>query len=205
MRTRLFSAGRRARVLLKKIRLKADTTHAGNQGFSLVEVLIALGVLTAGTLGLAAVFSSGMQYLGSSPSDVVVTQKAAQAIEAVYSARDSHKLTWAQIRNVNGASGSDGGIFVDGPQPLHLAGLDGLVNTSDDSSQIETITLPGSDQQLDTADDRTVVLSGYTREIKIRDVSSENGQLRSIAVTVTYQSGSMKRTYTLSTFISVYS
>ena len=81
--------------------------------------MIALGVLTVGVLGAAAVLATGMQHLSSSPADVVVTQKAAQAIEAVFSARDSHKVTWAQIRNVKGASGSDGGIFLDGPQSLH--------------------------------------------------------------------------------------
>ena len=64
-----------------------------------------------------------------------MTQKAAQAIEAVFGARDSHKVTWAQIRNVNGASGSDGGIFLDGPQPLPQAGPDGLVNTGDDDDR----------------------------------------------------------------------
>ena len=67
--------------------------------------MFALGVLTVGVLASAAVLATGMQNLSSSPGDVVVTQKAAQAIEAVFSARDSHKLTWAQIRNVKGAIG----------------------------------------------------------------------------------------------------
>ena len=104
--------------------------------------MIALGVLTTGVLGAAGVLAAGMQNLSSSPADVIVTQKAAQAIEAVFSARDSHKLTWAQIRNVNGR-GSDGGIFLDGPQPLKLAGADGLVNTADDTATVETVDAAG--------------------------------------------------------------
>jgi type II secretory pathway pseudopilin PulG len=174
-------------------------------GFSLVEAVIALGVLTVGVLGTAAVLATGMQHLSSSPADVVVTQKAAQAIEAVFSARDSHKVTWAQIRNVKGPLGSDGGIFLDGPQPLYTAGPDGLVNTSDDDSAIETVKLPGKDQVLGTADDQTLTLSQYTREIAIRDVANENGQLRSVTVIMTYRSGPTTKTYTLVTFISAYS
>ncbi|HMB80366.1 MAG TPA: prepilin-type N-terminal cleavage/methylation domain-containing protein, partial [Vicinamibacterales bacterium] len=64
-----------------------------SKGFSLVETMIALGVLTTGVLGAAAVLASGMQNLSSSPFDVVTTQKAAEAMEAVFSARQSGKLT----------------------------------------------------------------------------------------------------------------
>jgi type II secretory pathway pseudopilin PulG len=176
---------------------------SSSKGFSLAETVIALGVLTTGVIGAAGVLTVGMQNLSSSPADVVVTQKAAQAVEAVFAARDSHRLTWAQIRNVNGAA-SDGGVFLDGPQPLKLAGLDGLVNTADDTT-VETITLPGKDQMLNTPDDLIITLSQYTREIMIRDVVGENGELRSIVVTVTYQNGPTKRTYVLQSFISAYS
>jgi type II secretory pathway pseudopilin PulG len=171
------------------------------QGFSLAETVIALGVLTTGILGAAAVLAAGMQNLSSSPSDVVVTQKAAQAIEAVYAARDSHKYTWNQIRNV-----SDGGIFLNGPTALTLPGTDGLVNTSDDASAgTETVTLPGKDQTLGTGDDMTQTLSQFTREIKIQDVTGENGALRTITVTIKYQNGPTTRTYVLTSLISSYS
>jgi hypothetical protein len=155
-------------------------------------------------LGTAAVLTSGMQNLSSSPADVVVTQKASQAIEAVFSARDSHKLVWSQIRNVKGASGNDGGVFLDGPQPLNIAGLDGLVNTVDDGA-VETVTLPGRDQILGNSDDQVITLVGYTREIALADVPYENGELRSITVTITYKNGPTVRTYTLVSYISAYS
>jgi type II secretory pathway pseudopilin PulG len=180
-----------------------------SKGFSLAETVIALGVLTTGVLGAAAVLTTGVKNLSSSPGDVVVTQKATQAIEAVFSARDSHKLTWAQIRNVHGASGNDGGIFLDGPQPLYFEGLDGLVNTADDAAAgIESTVLPGKDQMIGgiySADDVTVTLTNYTREIQIRDYPNENGELRTITVTVTYTSGTTVRKYVLTTFISAYS
>ena len=176
-----------------------------DQGFSLIEVIVALGVMTTGVLAAAAVMAAGMQNLSSSPGDVIVTQKAAQAIEAVFAARDSHKLTWAQIRNVNGASGYDNGVFLDGAKSLTVSGNDGLVNTADDPAVIETITLPGIDKLIGTPDDKQMVLTGYTREITIRDVPNEGGQLRSVVVTVKYQNGNLLRTYSLTTYISSYS
>jgi hypothetical protein len=182
-------------------------------GFSLVETMISLGVLTVGVLGAAAVLATGMRTLGNTPGDIVVMQKATEAIEAVFSARDSHRLTWSQLQNVQGATGSDGGVFTDGPQPLTLAGPDGLVDTTDDLATIESVILPGHDQILGTPDDITLVLWNYTRTITIRNVASEPScaagsptcQLRSVTVTITCQTGTNTNSYTLTTFISAYS
>jgi len=159
---------------------------SSNKGFSLIETVVALGVLVTGVLGAAGVLAAGMKNLSTSPSNVIVAQKATEAVEAVFSARDSHRLTWAQINNV-----ANGGVFLDGPQSLKIAGADGLVNTADDGA-IETIDLPG----------RTVTLAGYTREILIEDVPGENGQLRKITVTIRYSGQILP--YILRTFISTY-
>jgi hypothetical protein len=170
-------------------------------GSSLLEVVIALGVLVTGALGMAGVFTHGMEKTMSSPGDLLATQKAAEAVETVFSARDSHTLTWAQIRNVEGVSGDDGGVFLDGAQPLKVPGDDGLVNTEDDGD-IEQVALPGLDQFLGTEDDVMETLDGFTREIAIIDLHDD---LRSVTVTVTYRAGTTVRTYSLTTYISNYS
>jgi hypothetical protein len=170
-------------------------------GSSLIEVMVALAVLTVGALGMAGVFAQGMEKTMSSPGDLVATQKAAEAIETVFSARDSHTITWAQIRNVEGVTGIDGGVFLDGPQPLRVPGDDGLVNTEDDGD-IEQVVLPGRDQIMDTVDDVVETLAGFEREIEIVDLQDD---LRSITVTVTYRAGASLRTYTLTTYISNFS
>jgi type II secretory pathway pseudopilin PulG len=164
-------------------------------GFSLVETMIAIGVLTVGTLGLAGVFAVGVQKTVSSPGELLATQKAAAAIESVFSARDSQTLTWAQMRNA-----SNGGIFLNGPQPIKVEGADGVVNTADDGA-IETVVLPGRDQLLGTADDVIQTLDGFTREIKIVDVSAD---LRSVTVTITYGSGPGTRSYSLTAYLSAF-
>jgi type II secretory pathway pseudopilin PulG len=178
--------------------------RSNSAGFSLLEVIFALGILTVAVLGLAGVMVAGLGQLNGSPSTVIAAQKAAQAVEAVFAARDSHALTWEQVRNVHGDSGNDGGVFLDGSRPLTLAGSDGLVNTADDPDPTETMLLPGPDNQIGTADDRTIVLDGFTREIAIRDVPGQSGNLRSITVTITFPSGARHETYTLTTYISAY-
>jgi prepilin-type N-terminal cleavage/methylation domain-containing protein len=177
---------------------------SSRSGFSLVETIVAIAVLSVGLLSAAAVLTQGMQILTSSPNDVTANQKAAEAIEAVFAARDSHKLSWAQIRNVHGESGSDNGVFLDGPQPMRVAGDDAVVNTADDGD-VETLTYPGQDQRMGTADDTVVALSGYTREVRIRDIPNENGALRSVTVDIRYQTNTGQRAYTLVTYISTYS
>ena len=174
---------------------------SSSKGFSLAETVIALGVLTTGILGAAGILAAGMQNLSSSPADVVVTQKAAEAVEGVFSARDSGKLTWAQIKNADA-----GGVFIKGPTKLTLAGPDGVVNTvGDELLAVETVRNPGTDQILDTADDVTITLNNYTREIALTDVTGENGELRKIVVTIKYQNGPTMRTYVLTSFIAAYS
>lgn len=167
-------------------------------GVTLIETLVAMAVLTTGTIGMASVFLYGIQSATSAPNELVTTQKAAEAIESVFSARDSHTVTWDDLQNA-----SDGGIFLDGPQEMRLAGADGILNTDDDAVEpIESTVLPGKDQDLQTpADNTQVTLTGFRREIAISELSSV---LREITVVITYQAGTVNRTYTLTALISAY-
>jgi hypothetical protein len=170
--------------------------NMGNEsGISLIETMIAMLVLTVGATAMAQVFLQGMTATTSSPGELVATQKAAEAVENVFAARDAHTITWAQLRNV-----SDGGIFLGGARGLTVAGDDGIVNTSDDGA-IETSQGPGPDGLLGTSDDTEETLDTFTREIVIEDISPD---LRSLTVNIEYQAGSTRRTYTLVTYISAF-
>jgi hypothetical protein len=169
-----------------------------SSGFSLIEALIGLGILTVGAVGMASLFIYGAQSVVSSPSELTATQKAQEAVEDVFSARDSRRITWSQLRNAG-----EGGIFLDGDQPLTTAGADGIVNTADDGD-VERVVLPGPDQILDTGDDRVETLSQFKRRIAITDVDGRT-DLRLVTVTITYPAGTATRTHTLTTYISAYS
>jgi type II secretory pathway pseudopilin PulG len=151
--------------------------HKSESGFSLVETIISTGVLTVGALGMAAVFAQGLQSTASSPNELLATQKAAEAIESVFSARDARTLTWAQVRNV-----ANGGVFMNGPRDMNLSGADGILNTGDTGETLESDNL-----------------ENFTREIRITDLSDD---LRSITVTIRYLAGSQYRTYQLTSYIS---
>ena len=180
---------------------RARRRQVGAAGFSLLEALVALSILAVGLLGMAGVLASGLKRMGDAPTDLIARQKAAEAIESVYTARDTRVRTWAQIRNVRGASGSDGGIFLDGFQTLRDPGPDGLMNTGDDGN-VETLVQPGPDGRLGTADDVRVALSNYSIQLEIRDVSAV---LRSLTVTVRLRTANGSRDYVVSTLFSSYS
>jgi prepilin-type N-terminal cleavage/methylation domain-containing protein len=172
-----------------------------DRGFSLIESMIAIGVLAVGLLSVAAGFASGMQQMTGSNFDFIAREKAAEAIESVFTARDTRTITWAMIANVSGETGSDGGVFKDDPQPLKLTGNDGLVNTADDSATYESIPQPGADGLLGTADDTQMQLSSFTREIVIREIGPT---LRSLRVVIRYTVGRQTREYIIDTYISSY-
>lgn len=164
-------------------------------GFSLIETLVAIGVLCVGALGMAGIFATGMAKTASAPSQAIMTEKAVEAIESVFSARDSHTISWAQLQNV-----SAGGVFLDGQRSLTTDGPDGVVGTADDGP-IESFVLPGLDQNINSADDVTVRLTQYTRQIQIANLSAD---LRSITVTIRYTSAGQTSSYSLTAYISTF-
>jgi hypothetical protein len=169
------------------------------RGLGLIEAMIAMMVLTVGAVGMASVFLYGMQSATSGPSELVATQKATEAIESVFAARDAHTITWALLRNDDA-----GGIFLTGEFPVKTAGNDGIILTGDEGEVIETITLPGPDQNLATPEDNKIEsLGSFTRQIAIADVSGQ-ADLRVITVTVTYPAGSIRRTYSITAYISAF-
>jgi type II secretory pathway pseudopilin PulG len=173
-------------------------------GFTLVEALISILILSFGVLSLAAVYAQGMYFSSLTQYDYIAEKKAEQAIEAIFTARDTSNLTWSQIMNVSGSSGADGGVFLDGPQPMLVPGTDGLVGTVTDSgSTDEVITIgPNPSGQIGTSTDLTVDLNPWmTRTIQITPVNAETN-LRQITVTINYKVGKLSRTYTLISYIS---
>jgi type II secretory pathway pseudopilin PulG len=169
-------------------------------GFTLVEVVCAMGLIIIGIIGLEGALAFGVRQLTASQDQFIAAARAAEAIESVFKARDNKVLTWSQIRNVRGASGADGGVFLDGPSAVRDPGPDGLINTADDGA-IEQIITPGPDGVLGTADDVKTPLNGFTREILIRDIDAT---LRQLQVIVRYPTANGQATYTVTTYISSY-
>jgi len=176
--------------------------RGGSQsGMTLIEAAVAILVLTIGVTAVAMVFVQGLSLMGGSQDAFIAKEKAEEAVESVFAGRDDQNLTWAQILNQQGASGTDGGVFLDGPQPIRDPGPDGLVNTNDDGA-VEYIVLPGPDGVYGTADDVQVPLVKFQREIRIRNIVN-NPNLRTLTVIIT-NSATGAVIYQIQTYISAF-
>jgi len=191
-----------------------------DEGFSLIEVMIAMAILATGLLSLAGVFVLGLKHLSSSSAALIAREKAREAVESVHTARDTRVITWCQIYNVGAARAAacadqPAAVFLAGMQPLHAPGADGLVNTSDDN-QLETMVSPGPDNILGNDDDFTTELKNYRREIEITEIltgGAPNPSLRRLRVRIRFgdlvagPNGELEpqRLYELTTFISAIS
>ena len=177
------------------------------RGFSLVEVMISIVILMIGLVSLLGVFGMAMAATQTSQEDMIAKQLANEALEGVVTARNTAQAQWDSIQNV-----SNGGIFLDGLQPIYLAGGDGILGTADDvaTGQIQTLVEPGPDGIYGTADDVRLPLNIYQRQIQIQPVVDNNGQivatLRAINVTVQYNTPRMRfpKTYVLTSLVSQY-
>lgn len=176
---------------------KIGCSHAG---FTFLEMMIAVAVLSAGILGLAAALAEGLGYMSVSKYDYIAQQKASEAVESIFSARDIGEASWSSICNVGNGAGCK---FLNGPQPLCDAGPDGIVGTADDNCAglPDSILVPGPSGTF--TDAVRTPLSNFTRTIAI---TSLNASLKQIQITITYTgTRGLVRQYTLTTNISNFS
>lgn len=106
---------------------KSVTKQAAEGGFTLLEVMIAIMVMTIGLLAIIATFATAIEATSSAQEDLIARHKALDALESIYTARNSQQLPFASINNI-----ANGGVFVSGASSLLCAGPDGLVGTADD-------------------------------------------------------------------------
>jgi prepilin-type N-terminal cleavage/methylation domain-containing protein len=183
-------------------------------GFSLIEVVISMAVLTVGMVSLLGVFGLAMASTQTSQEDMIAKQLANESYESIITARNTTQINWDQIQNVGSTNcpisgASSCGIFLSGLQQIYNAGADGIYGTADDSTAGEqTLQDPGSDGIYQTADDTFIPLTGYQRTILLSPLYDSSGtmiaSLRSVTITIQYTTSQMKqpKTYILNSYIS---
>jgi prepilin-type N-terminal cleavage/methylation domain-containing protein len=195
------------------------------QGFSLIEVMISIVVLTVGLVSLLGVFGLAMAATQSSQNDMIAKQLANEAYETLITARNTTQITFDDVQNtgsgycpITGASSC--GIFATGYIPMYsaytgnsgtCANYAGILGTTCDVGQPEqTLQDPGPDGVFQTADDTFIPLTGYTRQIQISPMYDASGNmiptLRSLTISVSYNSPQLKasKTYSINSLISQY-
>ena len=188
----------------------AASIRPKEQGFTLLEVLIAMAVLVAGLISLAYGIGVGLAVVQMSTMDSIAREKAREAMEDVFTARDTSTINFSQICNIpTSGSNPNNCLFVNGYTPMYTADSTGLVNTTlAAQGAIETYVTPGPSGVLGGADQpQPVQLTGFQRSIQVTSVSSSDGYtvLAQVTVTILYNPLPwMSRTVTMVTVMSPY-
>jgi prepilin-type N-terminal cleavage/methylation domain-containing protein len=173
--------------------MKINSRSSAQRGFTIIEVMIAIVVTGIGILTLIAAFATAVAATQNAQENLIARQKTLEAMESVYTARNTAQISFSQISNY------PTGIFSAGSTQLLCAGPDGLYGTTDDipcaasgpcAAGPECIVTPGPDGILGTADDIGMSLSNYTRTIAITNALNSDGTinntLKQVTVTVSY-------------------
>jgi hypothetical protein len=154
-------------------------------GFSLIEAVVAIFIMTVGLIGTAAALGYAIHY-GTISRNVTGAKSIIVAqIEEIETLRNSRRLDFKQIANVGTVDNTDTPAtfngFSTGFKELSLnPGPDGVTGTDDDLRDA------GADGTYGTADDfdnPALVRSGYTRQITITNLSNS---MKKIEITVRY-------------------
>ncbi len=205
---------RRRTVRLKFARVSLTTDDrrlTTESGFTMMEVMISVVVLTVGLVSMLAMFTVALAATNNAQEDLTAKQIAQSTLESIFTARNTQQITFLQIQNV-----ANGGIFLDGPQVIKDPGPDGLDDTADDvvsnplcPGPSTCLQLAGADGVLGTADDVYVPLNNYRRTILISNVFLPSGAiddtLRQITVTITYTStqfSAQQKQYSVGAYVS---
>jgi prepilin-type N-terminal cleavage/methylation domain-containing protein len=187
--------------------------HRKQRGFTLIETMIAMVVLSVGILGLAAMLADSLAWMNTSQFDYIAQQKAAASVESIYTARNLGQATWSTICNV-GSAVCTGGIFMNGAEPLCDPGPDNIIGTADDYSgtncsvSSDSILMTDSTGKYPTtmASAAKVPLTAYNFQRTITISAFPNvSNLRTITVLITYKAGRFNKSYTLTANISNFS
>src|SRR5207253_10522109 len=89
----------------KMVRTMTTTKHRltvgthQQRGFALLETLIAIVVLMIGLLAVLASFALAVGNTASVQNDSIARQKAAEALESIFTARQTNEITFDNIQN----------------------------------------------------------------------------------------------------------
>ena len=162
-------------MLNSRSRRKAD--RSSEKGFSLLEMVVAMIILTVGLLGVASAISYAL--IASNRGRGVTNSKmlVVSILEQMETLRNTRELSFDEISNTpQPAPGFAGFPYADGVfRPVStVPGADGIFGTADD-------LWVGTSQ----TDDLTLARPGVSRQIKITTFPS-NPYLKKIEVTLRY-------------------
>jgi type II secretory pathway pseudopilin PulG len=170
-------------------------------GFSYIDVMIAVVILLVGILALVSAITGAIFQTKGQEQQLNAKQIATSTMESIMSVKetDAARLGWNKVGNICATTPCPvpQGIFLNGVHPVKTdAGPDEVVGTNDDTG---------------------TVMTGFTRQIIIRDECDQDRpsyncnpagtlpvRVRSIEINVNYYVGSIQRQERLTTVLTNY-
>jgi type II secretory pathway pseudopilin PulG len=174
--------------------LNKNPKSKNEQGFSMLEAIVAIFILTIGLMGAAAALTYALEYGTTSHNVNNAKLLVVSTIEEIESLRNTRRLEFKQIANVGEVDNTDCANTFNGfstgfrPVTAFNPGFDGVNGTDDD------IKIPGPDTIWGTADDvedESLIRSGYTRQITITPLSADP-TIKKVEVIIRYYSAGGK-------------
>lgn len=186
---------------------------ADSRGFSLIETVIALGIITIGILSLAGTLALTIVNNNRIQQVTVAKYIAISTIETIIAAREADVLAFVEISSYDAAKNKKG-FLLNQRLPVRGAGADGIFGTNDDSGDVVYTIGPNpnrNDGRFDGVNDQQLNLTqlGYSRQIEVTDLRDPDTNqllgLKQIRVRVFYPARvGGQEAFTTSTIIGDY-
>jgi len=183
------------------------------QGFSLVEIVIAIIIMAIGLVALAGILVVGITLPQKAKQQEIAKQLANEIMESIIFAKEAAPTGFATFNALSYASDNPEGRFISSTANSNItkmltAGPDGVYGTCDDGRSesegfvncagsgggnlgvnLRSFTLdPGPDGRYSTtSNNRTVQMLNYSREIIIRNLTPTPVAVKEVEVRVSYQ------------------
>lgn len=159
-------------------------------GFTMMETMISIIILTVGLLALAAAISYAVT-IGSVSRNITESKTVIiSTLDQIDALAKTKRLSFSQIANV-GSVENPVAPAIPFSGFLNPRGGDNAYGTADDTFQAIYLE-PGADGIYGTADDSGTVRAGFTRNIFIEQLDG-NPYLKKITVTVRYPGSAGKQ------------
>ena len=135
-------------MMIEKINNRSE------DGFSYIDVMIALVILTVGVLALLAAISGSILQARGQDQQLRARQIVASTMESIMSVKETDEqwLGWISVGNIGNNFDTNGvphGVFINGPHEVHEnAGFDQVIGTPDDDGAV----VPGFEREITITD-----------------------------------------------------
>ncbi len=182
--------------------MKNKMKQNNEQGFSYVDVMVAIVILMVGVLAMTSALTANLVRTYSLDEQITAKQIASSTLESVFSARDIARPgvlnSWDTVRNVQLTllqPDEANGIFLNGWTPVRrTSGADGVSGTADDACVAGGICVGNANNP---------EIPNFERKIEITDITGigfATVKERKIVISIRYR---VKQIYFQETITSI--